>query len=191
MSESTAPAPKAKRSRRTAQPLERRSDNETGEFERRRAELALLLIGLDREFWKRGMTEATGHDFATSARGPNEDDEERRRVKEVTGTMFRELESRLAAFADACARLAEDERASLAALLRLPEAKRRAIMVMLRLPERERSVLRIAFALSEAECDALADLLRPMPAPAAERPSITIIDSSVLDEEDGDAPSVE
>lgn len=115
---------------------------------------------------------------------PVTNDDERRHVREVTGTMFRELEFRLVAFADACARLGEDERASLRTFLRLPEAKRRAIVAMLRLPERERSALRIAFALSGAECDALAELLRPMPAPAPERRSITIVDPSVVDEDD-------
>ena len=183
MSESSAPSPKAKPSRRAAQPREPKGDNETSEFEGRRAELARLLIGLDREFWKRGMTDESGHNSGTNA-SDRTDDEERKRVKEATGTMFRELESRLVAFADACARLADDDRANLATLLRLPEAKRRAITAMLRLPGRERSVLRIAFALSEAECDALAYLLRPLPSPSAERPSITIVDPSVVEEED-------
>jgi hypothetical protein len=94
---------------------------------------------------------------------------------------------RLVAFTDACARLGEDERASLAALLRLPEAKRRAIAAVLRLPERERSALGIAFALSGTECDALGDLLRPMPAAAANRSSITIVDPSVVEEDDPSA----
>jgi hypothetical protein len=111
-------------------------------------------------------------------------------VKEVTGAMFGELELRLAAFADVCARLGKDERASLAALLRLPEARRRAIAAILRRSERERSVLRIAFALSEPECHALAELLRPIAVPA-ETPSITIVDPSVLeDESETEAPSV-
>jgi hypothetical protein len=183
MSESTAPSPKTNQGGRAAHPPERKRHNETGEFELRRAQLALLLIGLDREFWKRGMTEETDHDSATSAGGCT-DDEERKRVNEVTGIMFRELESRLVAFTDACARLGEDERASLATLLRLPEVKRRAIVAMLRLPERERSVLRIAFGLAGAECEALGDLLRPMISPAAERPSITIVDPSVVEEND-------
>ena len=186
MSESIAPPPRARRSRQPAQPSERESDNETGEFERRRSELALLLIALDREFWKRGMSEATGHHSGTNA-SARTDAEERIRVRELAGTMFRELEFRLVAFADACARLGEDERAGVAGLLRLPEVKRRAIAAMLRLPERERSALRIAFALSEAECDALADLLRPVHAPATERSSITIVDPSVVAEDDPSA----
>ena len=186
MSESTAPAPK--RSRRGAQPQQERED-EAGEFERRRTQLAFVLSGLDRELWKRGLTAGSGPDSATSASSGRGDEEERKRVKEVTGTMFRELESRLGTFAGACARLAEDERASLAALLRLPEPKRRVIVAILRLPERERGVLRIAFGLSEPECHALAELLRPTATPAAERPSITIVDPSVLEGE-GQAPSV-
>jgi hypothetical protein len=184
MSESIAPPPSARRSRRAAQPSEREGDNE-GEFERRRSELALLLVALDREFWKRGMSEATGHHSSTSA-SARADDEERRHVRELARTMFRELELRLVAFADACARLGEDERAGLAGLLRLPETKRRAVAAMLRLP-RERSALRIAFALSEEECDALADLLRPVHAPATERSSITIVDPSVVAEDDPSA----
>jgi hypothetical protein len=88
--------------------------------------------------------------------------------------MFRELEFRLVAFADACARRGEDERAGLAGLLRVPEAKRGAVAAMLRLPERERNALRIAFALSEAECNALADLLRPVHASATERSSMVV-----------------
>jgi hypothetical protein len=186
MSESIAPPPSARRTRRAGQPPEREGDNETAEFERRRSELALLLIGLDREFWKRGMSEATGHPSGTEA-GVRADDEERRHVRELAGTMFRELEFRLVAFADACARLGEDERGGLAGLLRLSEAKRRAIAAMLRLPERERNALRIAFVLSEAECDALADLLRPVHVPATERSSITIIDPSVVAEGDPSA----
>lgn len=70
MSESIAPPPGAKRSRRAAQASERKGENETSEFERRRAELALLLIGLDREFWKRGMSEAIGHDSGTGKGRP-------------------------------------------------------------------------------------------------------------------------
>ena len=188
MSESTASAPK--RGRRTAQPPAQAKGGESGEFECRRTELALLLTALDRELWKRGVLAAAAPDAAASATTRKDDGEERRHVKDVTGIMFRELESRLTAFADACARLAEDERASLAALLRLPEARRRAIMAILRLPERERNVLRIAFVLSEAECDALAQLLRPTPAPPGERPSITIVDPSVREQEEAEAPSV-
>lgn len=186
MSESSAP-PAPRRGRRTTQPPEQRREDETAEFESRRSELSLLLVAIERELWKRGI--ATGNDPARNASSRKEDDEERRRVKEVTGTMFRELESRLAAFADSCARLAEDERAGLAALLRLPEARRRAIGGILRLSERERTVLRIAFALTDAECHALAELLRPLPVRPAERPSITIVDPSALEEE-SEAPSV-
>lgn len=188
MSESTAPVPE--RGRQTAQPPEQEREDETAEFECRRTELALLLTALERELWKCGLPAATGHDSATGASSRTEDDGERQRVKEVAGTMFRELEFRLAAFADTCAHLAADERTKLAELLRLPEAKRRAITAILGLPEVERNVLRIAFALSEAECHALAELLRPTPAPPAERPSITIIDPSVLEGEEGEAPSV-
>src|SRR5262249_16764716 len=96
---------------------------------------------------------------------------------------------RLAAFAGACSRLAEDERASLAGLMRLPEAKRRAMAAILRLPEPERRVLGAVLALTDAECHALAELLRPIPPLAPERPSITIVDPSVA-EEDGEAPSM-
>jgi hypothetical protein len=193
MSESSAAAPKP--GRRTSKSLEQerqpgqKREDESGEFECRRVELALVLAALDRELWKRGI--AAGNAPAVDATGRKEDDEERRRVKEVTGTMFAELQSRLAAFADACARLGDDERASLAVLLRLPEARRRAIGAILRLSERERSALRVTFALSEAECHALAELLRPMPVSPAEGPSITIIDPSVLAQEnEAEPPSV-
>lgn len=186
MSESTAPAPK--RGRRAAQQPAQAKAGESGEFECRRSELALLLTALDRELWKGGVTVAATPDDAASATNRIDDDEERRYVRDVTGIMFGELESRLTAFVGACAHLAEVERVSLAALLRLPEARRRAISAILRLPERERNVLRIAFALSEAECDALAQLLRPRPAPPGKRPSITIVDPSVREEEKGEAP---
>lgn len=164
----------------TAEPVKHRSESGGGEFECRRAELALLLVALDRELWKRGI--ATGAETGSGSSGRTEDDEQRRHVKEVAGTMFGELESRLVAFAAACARLGEDERASLAALLRLPETRRRTIGAILRLSERERGVLRVAFALSETECHALAELLQPTFVPSAETPSITIVDPSVADE---------
>ena len=100
------------------------------------------------------------------------------------------LRRTLRALADVCARLGEDERARLAALLRLPEARRRAIAAILRRSESERSVLRTVFALSEPECHALAELLRPIAVPA-ETPSITIVDPSVpQDESEAEAPSV-
>jgi hypothetical protein len=188
MSESTVSVPE--RARQTAQPPGQESEDDTAEFERRRKELTLLLTVLDRELWKCGLPATTDHDFATGASSRTEDDVERQRVREMAATMFRELEFRLAAFADTCAHLAEDERANLAEILRLPEAKRRAIMAILGLPKRERNVLHIAFALSEAECHALAELLQPTSAPPAEKPSITIIDPSILEEEEGKAPSV-
>lgn len=183
MSESTAPAPKAKRGRRAAQPPGRTSEVEARKFELRRTELAAVLFDLDREFWKRGMPIATARDSAPGANDRTDDEEERKLVKDVTATMFRELESRLGVFAAASARLGEDERTGLAGLLRQPEAKRRAIVAMLRLPERERSVLRVVFGLSEQECRALAELLAPTPNEA--RPSIVIVDPSVLEEEEG------
>lgn len=189
MSEPTTSTPKSNRPPPATPPPEPRSGQETSYFERRRAELAHLLGVLDREFWKHGLTETTGEASPATESSPEDDEEERRRVKRITGVMFCATESRLAAFAEACARLTEDERASLAMLLRLPDAKRRAITAILRLPEPERNVLRITFALSEQECTALADLLRPLPARATERPSITIIDPSVVDEGHEDAPS--
>jgi hypothetical protein len=110
------------------QPPEQEREDETAEFERRRTELTFLLTALDRALWKCGLPATTGHDSTTGASSRTEDDRERQRVKEVAGTMFRELEFRLAAFADTCAHLAEDERTNLAELLRLPEAKRSAII---------------------------------------------------------------
>jgi hypothetical protein len=183
MSESTAPSPEATQSRRSERPTEQGRQVEAGEFELRRTELADLLLRIHHELARHGMPISTAQGRAPRVKDRMKDEEERKRVKEVTATMFRELESRLAVFAGACVRLDEDERAGLAGLLRLPDTKRRAIMAILRLPERERSVMRVVFALSEPECNALAELLKPLP--RKERPSIVIVDPSVLEEEEG------
>jgi hypothetical protein len=106
--------------------------------------------------------------------------EPRTQVREVAAVMFSRLGSRLEMLSRSFGRLSEEERASLAALLRLAESRRGAIGALLCLSERERKELSRAFRLSDAECDALADLLDPVGAPAETRPTITIVDPDAV-----------
>src|SRR5919204_5191115 len=157
----------------------------------RQAELRMLLERVDEELDKCGLVPRRANaedptDRPAGAELPLDDEQrawrQRRQAREIASVMFSQLRTRLDTLMRTFARLSEQERLGLAALLRLPETRRSAIGTLLRLPSRQRRELGIAFRLSEAECQALAALLDPQAPVDAPKPSVRIVDAAVADE---------
>lgn len=162
-----------------------------GDYSLRQAELQFLLERIDEQLGKCGLVPRRERMHARTDTAPPvelalEDEQrtrsQRRQAKEIASMMFSHLETRLDTLTDTFARLSEQERLSLAALLRLPEPRRNAIATLLRLPSRQRRELGVAFHLSETECRALAELLDPQLQVDEPQPSVRIVDADVAEE---------